>query len=94
MSREKVEKIEKHLDLDRTNDLFDVAITRSGAKKSNNEWNEEDLKKQKLLVGFGNLHINTAKAKITAIRMIGYVQGLVGVKKAVERKTRNKRKYN
>ncbi len=43
------------MDLEHTDDLFNSAIQRSGSHSKEN-YTEEDIKKQRLVVGFGNLH--------------------------------------
>lgn len=87
-----LKKIEEIMDTDRTNGLFDSSIKRSGALIGE-EYTLDDLKKMKIVLGAGNLHVNTAKTKMGAIKLLGYRNSLDETKKAVERKIRNSRKY-
>jgi len=86
------DELQGALNLERTNELFDASIKRSGAKGTT-EYNEEDIKKQRIVIGYGNLHLNTAKTKISASRMTGYRDGLDGAKRSVDRKVRNNLKF-
>lgn len=85
-------KIDDVMDLDRTNQLFDSAIRRADAN-GKEKYTEEDVKFQRLVTGFGNMHINSAKVKLSVVRMRGYQANTGALKKAVDRKVRNARKY-
>lgn len=87
-----LEKVDELMDLDRTDELFNSSIKRSGSHDTE-PYGEEDIKKQRLVVGFGNLHINTAKVKLGVARMKGYLDSTKSLKKAVDRKVRNNNKY-
>ena len=84
--------IDQHLDLDRTNKLFDISIVKSGAEDVT-PYDEKSLRASKLTLGFGNLHVNTAKTKVGILRLIGYQDNLKKIKDNVSRKLRNAKKY-
>ncbi len=80
------------MDLERTDKLFNSAIERSDSHSSV-KYTEEDIKKQRVVIGFGNLHIGTAKVKLGMERMRGYRDSIRGIKQSIDRKVRNKNKY-
>ena len=90
--KEIVKDIVGKMDLDRTDKLFDASIT-SADSLSKEPYTEDSIKKQRLVIGFGNLHVNSAKVKLGAIRMNGYVDSTKSLKRAVDRKVRNAAKY-
>jgi hypothetical protein len=89
----KLDKLVDQLDTGRTNEIFDSMIVRSKINDRSKELGEDAVKQARVVIGSGNLHINTARAKMSAIRMVGYTDGLVKTKLAVQRKIRNVRKY-
>jgi len=91
MDRE-LEKINDKLDLNRTDELFDSSIGKSEAL-SRGKYDKESLKAAKTCLGFGNLHVNTAKVKIATLKIIGYRDQVTRLKQNVDRKLRNSRKY-
>lgn len=90
---DELKKVDDKLSMDRTDELFDSAIKRSGANNRNSDYTEDDIKKQRLVIGFGNLHINTARAKLSIVRMRGYQSANRGLKQSVDRRLRNAKKY-
>ena len=86
------EKIKDVLDVNRTDELFDTSIIKSDSF-SKTPYNDQNLKGAKMTLGFGNLHVNTAKAKMQAIKLLGFRNGVQGIKDSVSRKLRNKAKY-
>lgn len=88
MDSKKVERIVEVLDVDRTNELFEAGITRSDAL-STEQFNESNLKGFKAALGAGNLHVNTARAKMSAIRLVGYRDSLAAMKGAIKKKVRS-----
>lgn len=87
-----IKKIDDVMDLDRTDKLFSSSIDKAGSL-TKGEYREEDIKKQRLVIGFGNLHVNTAKVKMSAVRLMGYRDNLAKLKQNIGRKVRNSRKY-
>jgi hypothetical protein len=92
MIQEKLEKVDDKLDLDRTNKLFDTSIIKADAF-SKDKYTVQSLKEARQVATFGNLHLNSAKAKISVIRLMGYKNEIDNVKKSVSRKIRNAKKY-
>lgn len=86
------QNIDEVMDVSRTNDLFDSSIKRSGAN-SDEKYSEADLKQMRTIIGFGNLHINTAKVKLGVARLRGYRDNVSKMKQSIDRKIRNKNKY-
>lgn len=84
--------LEESMDLTRTDELFNSSIKRAGSNEEG-KYTEEDIKKQRVVIGFGNLHIKTAQTKISAIRLTGYRDNIKQLKNNVVRKYRNARKY-
>lgn len=80
------------LDLDRTNELFDSSI-KSADSKSGKAYTKDSVKEAKVALGFGNLHINTAKIKTQILRMIGFKNNISQIKSNIERQIRNSKKY-
>lgn len=89
---ENLKQVDDKLNLDRTDKLFDSSISRSGSNDQS-KYTDEDIKKQRLVIGFGNLHVNTAKLKVSVVRMRGYRDNVTNLKRAVDRKVRKERKY-
>lgn len=89
----KLDKLVDQLDTDRTNEIFDSMIIRSSINDRKNSLDEASVKQARVVIGSGNLHVNTSRAKMSAIRMIGYTDGVAKTKRAVQRKLRNSNKY-
>lgn len=87
-----VEKVVEVLDTDKTAHLFEVSIKKANALDAA-PYTEDSLRAARMNINYGNLHVNTAKTKLSAIRLVGYQNSLSTTKKAVERKIRNQRKY-
>jgi len=87
MSEKSISDVDAVMDVGRTNGLFDASINRAESLKKE-PYTEEDIKKQRLVIGFGNLHINTAKTKLSAVRMFGYRNTQRLLKEAVQKKIR------
>lgn len=92
MSTDISDVIDGAMDLKKTEELFDKSIERGESLKGGS-YTDKDIKNQRLVLGFGNLHINTAKVKMAAVRFLGYRDAMQKTKNAVERKVRNSRKY-
>ena len=90
--KEKIEKTLKVLDTDRTNKLFESSIKSSDAY-SGKPYGENTLKAARMTVNFGNLHVNTARTKISVIRLLGYRDAISRIKRAVGRKIKRSRRY-
>lgn len=85
--------VDDALKIGRTDELFDSAIKRSGALNKE-PYTEDDIKKMRVVSSLGNFHLNTAKTKVAIVRMKGYQDNLESLKRAMERKVRNTKKYN
>ncbi len=83
-----LEEIEVKMDLERTDQLFSSAIKSAGALEGQ-RYTEDSLKQMRAVMGAGNLHINSAKVKLGAIRLMGYVAGVRATSNAVSRKVRD-----
>ena len=81
------EEINQSMDLSRTNQLFDAAI-HSGDSLSGKPYNEEAVKAQRIVLGFGNLHVKSAQTKLSAIRLTGYRNELNNLRHNVQKKVR------
>lgn len=86
--KDKLKEVADHMDLGRTEELFDITIRRADFKSKDPFNGDEDIRKAGLVVKMGNVHINTAKTKISAIRMIGYIDNTRKLTLAVKRRTR------
>ena len=93
MIEKQLSDVAEKMDLERTNELFDITIARADFKSKEPFKDDNDIKKARVVVQMGNIHINTAKTKMSAIRLIGYQNNLSQLKNAVQRKVRNARKY-
>ncbi len=89
---DEIKKLGDQMNLDRTEGLFDASIKKAKALETA-EYTPDDIKKSRLVIGFGNLHLNTARTKLSAIRFLGYQNNLKAIKDAVERKQRDSNKY-
>lgn len=87
-------KLVEQLNTDRTDEIFDSMIVRSDINNKKNALDENAVKQARVVIGAGNLHVNTSRAKMTAIRMVGYTDSLTKTKLAIKRKLRNKAKYS
>lgn len=87
-----INEIGDKMDLDRTNELFNSSIKRSDTYRKE-LYTEDDIRKQRVILGYGNLHVKTAQVKMGLERMKGYRVNTEALKKAVDRKIRNKNKY-
>jgi hypothetical protein len=92
MIQEKLEEVDGKLDLNRTNKLFDTSIVKANAF-SKEPYTVQSLKEARQVATFGNLHLNSAKAKVSVIRLMGYKDEMRSLKKNVSRKIRNAKKY-
>lgn len=86
-----IEKVEPYLDVERTNKLFDISIIRADAN-STTPFDQKSLGDWKVMVSTGNLHLNTAKAKVQTLRLIGYRDNLQSMNRALKKKTYRARK--
>lgn len=93
MIEKQLSDVADKMDLERTGELFDITIARADFKSKELFKDDNDIKKARVVVQMGNIHINTAKTKMSAIRLIGYQNNLSQLKHAVQRKVRNSRKY-
>ena len=91
--KSKLTKLVDQLDTGRTNEIFDSMIVRSSINDRSKVLDESAVKQARVVIGSGNLHVNTSRAKMSAIRMVGFTDGMVKTKLAVQRKIRNARKY-
>jgi len=89
--KKELRNVDKFLNIDRTDQLFNVAIKKADSLNTN-LYDNHSIRANKLALGFGNLHINTAKTKIQAIRLIGYKDNSAGLIRSVKRKIRSSRK--
>lgn len=80
------------MDMDRTDGLFKTSIERAESLKKR-AYSEKDVKTQNIVIKFGNLHVNTAKAKMSAVRLLGYKKSIEDTTRAVARKIRKAAKY-
>lgn len=93
MSEEKEFKdLAEQMDLSKTGDIFDSLIERSKVNNKGLPLDEAEIKKVKTVLGAGNLHVNAARVKVGALRLVGYRDNLSKLKIAIERKSRNARK--
>lgn len=90
--KEEIKKVSEILDVNRTDKLFDSSIVSSQAN-SRKVYTVDSLRAAKVALGFGNLHVNTSRIKLNAIRMLGFMDNLRKVKQAVGRRIRNVKKY-
>ena len=91
--KSKVDDVIEKMDLDRTNKVFNQTIEKTGYNGSKPMDDELEVKKARILIAAGNLHVHTAKTAISAIRLSGYRSDMEGIKNAVQKKVRNSRKY-
>lgn len=77
------------LDLTRTGEMFDSLITRSKVNDKTRGIDEDERKNIHMTIRSGNLHVKTAGAKITAIRLSGYRSNMEQLKLAVERRAKD-----
>ncbi len=84
--------IAKKLDLQRTDELFDITITRADYK-TKKLFTDDDVKIARLVIQAGNLHVNSAKVKLGALRLVGYRDTSKQLEKTIAKKARNARKY-
>lgn len=87
------QEIDSQMDLDKTEKIFYSLIARSHINDTSKEMTPEEIKKINAVLQGGNLHVNTAKVKISATRLAGFRDGIRQTKLTVQRKTRNARKY-
>jgi hypothetical protein len=85
--KENINDVSDVMDVNRTDELFDIAITRTEFKKPGS-MDEMDIKKANIMIKVGNLHINTAKTKLGAIRIAGYLDNNRALTMKIKRKTR------
>lgn len=90
--KDAVQELNKTLDVKRTDELFDASI-KSADALAGRLYDENSLKAARMTVNFGNLHVNTAKTKLSAVRLIGYRNEANKLKQNIDRKIRNGRKY-
>lgn len=92
-NKDQLQEIADRLDLTRTDKILETMIDRSDFYNKEKFDENGDIKKARLVVGAGNLHINTARAKLGALRMVGYQDNLGKLKATVQKRVRNERKY-
>lgn len=83
-----LEKIDKVLDVDRTNEIFESSIDRSDAH-SKEKFNDNSLKSFRAVISAGNLHKNTAVAKVSVNRLIGYRKEINNTHGNIKKKLKN-----
>lgn len=86
-TKEHVEEITDVMDLERTDKLFDISIERTEFTKGGS-MSADDIKKANIMVKIGNMHINTAKTKLGAIRIAGYLDNNRALTLKVKKQTR------
>jgi hypothetical protein len=91
-NKKNLKHIDSKLDLERTDKLFDASIAKANAF-SKDPYTEKSLKEARAVSTFGNLHLNSAKVKVSVIRLIGYRDELNNLKNNVQKKIRGVRKY-
>ena len=85
--------VNEKLDINRTDQIFDSIIHRAKVNDRSAPMNDDELKKVNAVIKAGNLHVNTAKTKVSVFRFIGYRDNQEKIKLAIDRKVRNMRKY-
>lgn len=89
-----LQEVADKMDLDRTDEIFDVTIKRTGYKDEKVLLSGDDeIKKAKIVIAAGNLHVKSAQTKATALRFIGYQNSIRATKDAIFRRVRNSRKH-
>ncbi len=91
MTKENLDKIVSKMDLDRTDEMFSSLIDRSKVNEKG-DLNEDGIKRAKVVIASGNLHVATAKVQLGAIKLAGYRDNMKGLKLAVQKRARNARK--
>lgn len=86
-----LKQIEEVMNLERTDQLFDATIKSANAL-SGNPFTKESVKEMSVVVSSGKLHVSTANAKLNAVKMVGYINGIRSTKNAVDRRIRSIRR--
>lgn len=89
MEDKEAQYIADKMELDRTDEIFDVLIHRSAIKDREQGMGQEDIKKIKTVIAAGNLHISTARAKMTALKFVGHQENQARLKEAVQRRVKD-----
>lgn len=90
--KDTLSKVQDAMDLDRTNELFDANI-KSADAMSGKPFTKESVKNMAVTIAAGNLHVGSAKVQLSALRMVGYVNGVKQLKRSVDRKVRNSKRH-
>ena len=88
---DKLKQVDKHLDLDRTDKLFDIAVAKAGGE-SKKEFDTDSLRGWRIIGVMGNLHLGTAHLKTRIYNLIGYKNNLISQKRSIDNKMRKLRK--
>ena len=81
-------RIIEKMDLERTDKLFDSLISRSKVH-SEKPLGKQETTNARVVIASGNLHVSTARAKLTAIKLAGHLDESRQIKSAVERRVRD-----
>lgn len=84
-----LDNILKHTGLDRTEKIFDTVIERTDLHTKDKVKTPDDLRKIQTVLKAGNLHVNSARIHLSAIRFVGYMDNMRKLKDAVQRRTRD-----
>lgn len=91
--KENLQEVVKQMDLARTDALFDATLEKVKALDDTIPYDTElEVKKGRLAIAAGNIHVNSAKVKLGALRLLGYRDSLRKTKLAVQRKFRNEQR--
>lgn len=90
MSHEK--EIADKMNLDRTDAVFDALVKRSKITDTSLPLDEMGIKQTRAVISSGNLHVATARAKLSALKIVGYRDNMDKLKHAVEARVRRARK--
>ena len=89
MDDKQAQYIADKMELDRTDEIFDVLIGRSSITDRSKGMGEEEIKKIRTVIAAGNLHVATARSKMTALRFVGHQENQARLKEAVQRRVKD-----
>lgn len=88
-TEEQLADVTKHMNLQRTSDLFDTTIERAKANDKTTPLGDEQVKQMRVVLGAGSLHVRVAQAILGAVRLSGYLDNTKRMKLAIEKKAKD-----
>lgn len=86
-------EIADKMNLTTTENVFEALVHRSKITDRSVPFDEIAIKQSRAVIAGGNLHVATARAKMSALKIVGYHDNLEKLKMSVQKKSRNARKY-